>query len=288
MSESTSSKAANLARIRDNQRRSRARRKEYLQELEAKLRQCEQMGVEASAEIQGAARKVLEENRRLRAMLRTRGVPEAEIAAALGFDDRTLEPSPPTSTSTSSSAAPALLTALDRRWAYNGPNPADPTSTLDPVSITTAPQVPAAALSPLSIPTQPALTASMPETNSPHSVVSSTGTPPSYIGAPFYPLDTTQGPPIKTELYQNFNYSYDPSTNNPWLFPSEPTYNPDIGYYNTSSCVDAATLIRTGRSDVGTELEVDLGCHSPDQDCRVPNPLVFNMMDKYSHSTIRM
>ncbi|KAF1817137.1 hypothetical protein P152DRAFT_382253, partial [Eremomyces bilateralis CBS 781.70] len=62
------------ARIRDNQRRSRARRKEYLQELEEKYRHCEQMGVEASAEIQAAARKVLDENKKLRAILQQRGL----------------------------------------------------------------------------------------------------------------------------------------------------------------------------------------------------------------------
>ena len=69
----------NLARIRDNQRRSRARRKEYLQELETKFRNCEQLGVEASAEIQAAARRVLEENKKLRALLLSKGVSEAEV-----------------------------------------------------------------------------------------------------------------------------------------------------------------------------------------------------------------
>ncbi|OBT62492.1 hypothetical protein VE03_08017 [Pseudogymnoascus sp. 23342-1-I1] len=65
---------ANLARIRDNQRRSRARRKEYLQELEGRLRQCELTGVEASSEIQSAARKVIDENRHLRLLLAKHGV----------------------------------------------------------------------------------------------------------------------------------------------------------------------------------------------------------------------
>ena len=68
-----------MARIRDNQRRSRARRKEYLQELEAKNRECEQAGVQASAEVQQAAKKVLEENRRLRALLRQQGYADAQI-----------------------------------------------------------------------------------------------------------------------------------------------------------------------------------------------------------------
>ncbi|KAH7394653.1 hypothetical protein BKA66DRAFT_409937, partial [Pyrenochaeta sp. MPI-SDFR-AT-0127] len=49
------------ARIRDNQRRLRARHKEYLQELEAKIRGFEQIGIEASSEIQTAARKVLDD-----------------------------------------------------------------------------------------------------------------------------------------------------------------------------------------------------------------------------------
>ncbi|KAF2754619.1 hypothetical protein EJ05DRAFT_479587 [Pseudovirgaria hyperparasitica] len=73
----------NLARIRDNQRRSRARRKEYLQELEQKYRACQQLGIEASAEVQAAARKVLDENKRLRALLREKGVSEAEVNSCL-------------------------------------------------------------------------------------------------------------------------------------------------------------------------------------------------------------
>ncbi|KAI9787289.1 MAG: hypothetical protein M1816_007703 [Peltula sp. TS41687] len=69
----------NLARIRENQRRSRARRKEYLQELEGRWRRCEQAGAEASSEIQVAARKVADENKRLRLLLRERGVQEHEL-----------------------------------------------------------------------------------------------------------------------------------------------------------------------------------------------------------------
>ncbi|KAL8953638.1 MAG: hypothetical protein Q9183_007321, partial [Haloplaca sp. 2 TL-2023] len=53
-------------RIRDNQRRSRARRKEYILELETKVRGYEHQGVEVAAEIQAAARRVVEMNRHLR------------------------------------------------------------------------------------------------------------------------------------------------------------------------------------------------------------------------------
>jgi hypothetical protein len=71
---------ANLARIRDNQRRSRARRREYLQELEQRLRVCELQGVEASAEVQMAARRVADENRQLRELLNRYGVTDEYIA----------------------------------------------------------------------------------------------------------------------------------------------------------------------------------------------------------------
>ncbi|ETS83275.1 hypothetical protein PFICI_05151 [Pestalotiopsis fici W106-1] len=74
---------ANLTRIRENQRRSRARRKEYLQELEQRIRVYEQQGIEASTEIQQAARKVAEENRKLRALLTQQGVDESSIESYL-------------------------------------------------------------------------------------------------------------------------------------------------------------------------------------------------------------
>lgn len=80
---STASEKANLARIRDNQRRSRARRKEYLQELEARLRQCELQGIEASAEIQMAARRVADENKKLRGLLAQHGIGDDSVEAYL-------------------------------------------------------------------------------------------------------------------------------------------------------------------------------------------------------------
>ncbi|KAJ2907378.1 uncharacterized protein MKZ38_003235 [Zalerion maritima] len=78
---STPAEKANLARIRDNQRRSRARRKEYLQDLEQKLRMCELQGIEASHEMQAAARKVADENKRLRSLLNRHGVNDDNIEA---------------------------------------------------------------------------------------------------------------------------------------------------------------------------------------------------------------
>ncbi|PVH72065.1 hypothetical protein DL98DRAFT_660239 [Cadophora sp. DSE1049] len=74
---------ANLARVRDNQRRSRVRRREYLQELESRLRQCELQGIALSSEIQSAARRVAEENKKLLALLAQHGVRDKSIEAYL-------------------------------------------------------------------------------------------------------------------------------------------------------------------------------------------------------------
>lgn len=74
---------ANLARIRDNQRRSRARRREYIAELEQRLRAYELSGVEASSEVQLAARRVAEENRQLRELLHKHGFQDEYVSSFL-------------------------------------------------------------------------------------------------------------------------------------------------------------------------------------------------------------
>lgn len=72
------------SRIRDNQRRSRARQKEYIHELEEKVQACERLGVQASLEIQQAARNVLEENKRLRALLLSRDLGDGGLEGGGG------------------------------------------------------------------------------------------------------------------------------------------------------------------------------------------------------------
>ncbi|KAL9124623.1 MAG: hypothetical protein Q9217_006062 [Psora testacea] len=57
---------ADRIRVRNNQRRARARQKEYIQNLETRLQHYERKGVEATIEVQNAARAVAEENARLR------------------------------------------------------------------------------------------------------------------------------------------------------------------------------------------------------------------------------
>lgn len=66
-------------RARENQRTSRARRKELLNDLQRRVADYERRGVQATLEMQQAARRVAEENARLRALLQMNGMGEAEI-----------------------------------------------------------------------------------------------------------------------------------------------------------------------------------------------------------------
>lgn len=77
------SPAVNASRLRENQRRSRARKKEYLLSLEARFQTCQRIGIEANIEIQNAAKKVVRENQILRSMLKRRGVTDSEIDKTL-------------------------------------------------------------------------------------------------------------------------------------------------------------------------------------------------------------
>ncbi|KAK6516137.1 hypothetical protein TWF506_006047 [Arthrobotrys conoides] len=71
------------ARIRDNQRRSRANKKEYVASLEQKLAEYNARGVQATIEMQTAARAVALENERLRRLLDEVGVSSERINSYL-------------------------------------------------------------------------------------------------------------------------------------------------------------------------------------------------------------
>ncbi|KAF2475104.1 uncharacterized protein BDR25DRAFT_279040 [Lindgomyces ingoldianus] len=61
-------------RVRENQRRSRARRKELIEDLQKRLREYEKREIQATMLVQLAARKVAWENTQLRGLLATKGV----------------------------------------------------------------------------------------------------------------------------------------------------------------------------------------------------------------------
>ncbi|KAL2255755.1 hypothetical protein VTK26DRAFT_2758 [Humicola hyalothermophila] len=146
MSEKKQPDSPSKARIRNNQRRSRARHREYVEELKARLHQYERDGVQATLEMRQAARRVALENSRLRSLLASRGVTADEIERYLASSSdqqapngtlpamgstvmastppTTEQPRPPSSTNTSSPWALdtlAVVADADLRQTCCGP-----------------------------------------------------------------------------------------------------------------------------------------------------------------------
>lgn len=85
---SPSSQDATLTRVRNNQRRCRARRRDYIQELESRLHSCESTGIEPDTKTyQKTVDKLVHENRRLRELLDQVGVSEDSVKSHLGEHD---------------------------------------------------------------------------------------------------------------------------------------------------------------------------------------------------------
>jgi hypothetical protein len=66
-------------RIRENQRRSRNRRKELIEDLQKRVQEYELKGVAATQEVQRAAQRVAQENVKLRCLLAVKGILQGEI-----------------------------------------------------------------------------------------------------------------------------------------------------------------------------------------------------------------
>ncbi|OCK76761.1 hypothetical protein K432DRAFT_136314 [Lepidopterella palustris CBS 459.81] len=67
------------SRVRDNKRRHRARHKEYVLDLERRLAQTREQGIQATKEVQLAAQRVASENAKLRDLLRKIGYTDVAI-----------------------------------------------------------------------------------------------------------------------------------------------------------------------------------------------------------------
>lgn len=258
---------ANLARIRDNQRRSRARRKEYLQELESKYRQCEQLGVEASAEIQAAAKKVVEENRRLRALLKQQGFSESDIDGMAGEDTH---------------AANALESLIGQRKkcvpaSANGSRcqSATPSHRLP---ITPAP--PGLQPRPTQFSASSEAGVRTPQYSGSHSALPSniTTTTASHTSSSHATYSLTSGPSQFHLPAMDYGLPYD----DPYAWST--IYQPPSQPANSgnTSCHAAADAIRVIKPDVGNELEDEMGCSTDGSDCQVSNGQIFNIMDRYS------
>ncbi|KAM0429178.1 hypothetical protein ACHAQK_011223 [Fusarium lateritium] len=108
-------------RIRDNQRRSRARHKEYVEGLQKKLQDYERRGVEATLEMQQAARNVAIENSRLKVLLSYHGITNDDIEKFLqSFPDQP--------------ASDAAKATISQSTAGQPPTAAAPKMSLQPLS----------------------------------------------------------------------------------------------------------------------------------------------------------
>ena len=266
-----------MARIRDNQRRSRARRKDYLKELETRYRTCEQVGVSASTEIQAAAKGVVEENRRLRNLLKAYGVSDAEIDGASGNQG--------------SIAADTLEAMASAR------TPCGPGDGCQPAADQNHQQ-----LQPSAAPFVPSQLSSQPATRQ-----GSFAGSQSAVSTPQY-LNQLPSPVSNVEYTQTSGALCCPPTQAPMQFLPQsygmpggvhpasmgghqaPAAGPIAVHADTqyndysgqSSCQIAANTIRTFSPTAGYELEQELGCRAPGEDCNVPNSRIFNVIDRYT------
>lgn len=227
------------------------------------------MGIDASAEIQSAARKVLDENRRLRALLYERGVLDSEIVAAMGGpNDRSYD---------QLSVSASLSAILKRKITCN--TPAFFTSPVSRHPSDTRNDPHTSTIQPLSMPMPRSAALSSDDSPSPQSIVSGMGTPPPTFHCTPYIHTLTPDPEMNPGEAPPY-MSYDQSSQlhqQQYQHTHQLHYVADpASYYNATSCVDAANIIRTTRTGTGPELEADLGCR-PAQHCYVGSSVVFNM-----------
>jgi hypothetical protein len=319
----SSKEKANLARIRDNQRRSRARRKEYLQELEARLRQCELQGIEASSEIQMAARRVANENKKLRGLLAQHGVGEDTVEAYL-------QTSPTTDMlvgcqyGSSSAAVQMLEQLLQTRKTFSADGntvnismggghgsraSSGSLSTVqslwDPIySQNTGGRRRSGTLHPVGKAASSAHQFMTPSNSSASQTSSVSLGHGSNRGVPLHPqrLTPVQMPRNSgsTNRQQMFDFDHQLGLSSPSQYtsnqrtaekhqqphttpPRSSVYIPTTSSSNVNNCNYATDMITTMAGVDPSAVRQDLGC-LPGMDCEVDNHLVFNVMDRYTGS----
>lgn len=231
------------------------------------------MGVEASAEIQAAARRVLDENRRLRALLKQRGLTDEEIEAYT--EQQSENPQYP-------SPSAALELMLEARRHISGQTSSGSRSgkeVLDSGYQSISPRV---------LPPQQIFTSYStvnPVLASPRSATTAGSAPLSTPTSGSFGTHVPFNPPggIHNNQYPIPSYNYGDPSNAHWLMPqASGAIDERLDLDNASSCFHAANIIRNMRSDIGAELEADLGCARTGEECKVNNTVVFDVMDKYS------
>lgn len=313
-----SQEKANLARIRDNQRRSRARRKEYLQELEARLRQCELQGIEASAEIQLAARRVADENKRLRMLLNQNGVgddnidaylqstasPDTVMGQGLGglrgmgsgavqvlehllttrkpccADGNTGAPGPITTTMGGGSrdSSSGSTSTVQSMWDPSYNNQVR--SQNDQGGMRSTEKAPQHQfMTPSSTVSRTGSTTSSQKTQSLYDFESQVSMLSSFHGHQHH--QSHNNITTANQLEQAHTKSH-PLASVSRSSPYIPTSASSSSVAGTNSCYDATDMITSMAGGDPQNVRADLGCLTNGIDCEVDNQLVFNVMDRYA------
>lgn len=105
-----------------------------------------------------------------------------------------------------------------------------------------------------------------------------------------FPVSTPATYPAPVPVSRAFDYSMPYEDPMPWSTPYHTnteniTNAAQTTQTGASSCYAAASAIRTLKSDVGPELEEELGC-GDGRECDVDNARIFEMMDRYSQGRI--
>jgi hypothetical protein len=246
-------------RNREIQRRSRARRKDYIEDLEKRVRQYERDGIKVTAEVQAAARKVAEENHWLHSLLAKHGISPAEIKEHLDCSraaSHTLDPKAATVT--------ARNTQPRNRTDYHTPRPAAQVLQSSP-----RPSAPPTA-----------------DRGSDVGLLSPTST----LGSPDHEnvLYTVDNPLPEDDDAQHTNVAAETSGNrSSFEGPSAlcppcraPEQDAAFKGADETSCEDAARIIASMRGHEDPEgVWPELGCSST-RSCMVKNIAIFSMVDQ--------
>lgn len=289
------SSASDLTRIRDNQRRARQRHREYIDSLERKVKQYESEGVQATVEIQAAARGVAKENDRLReenAQLHTENAQlqnllatrDGEPVASRGQDGVDMDIDP------HADASEALLgLAQSQRKARKPLSGSIRGQCPPPTDLITEPRFrPPTAMTENS----PPMTVLPPSPESLYRIEDQLQSfPSSQTTSPSSP--TSEQRQAQTEpqtnaysmnIHQNESqlHEQDEHERSSGQLQSQPGKSCSD---DTSSCEYAAQIITSMRGDVSAdEIKAELGCGKAQdwQKCKVDNAKLFVAMDRYS------
>lgn len=262
------------ARVRENQRRSRARRKEYIQDLEARLQRYERHGVDVTIEVQTAARKVARQNVMLRSLLNSFGVTDAKIDEYLAYAEEH---------NSSPSSAP------EKRVLAAAPAPATGSATAPETSpVTSAATLPATTVPAVVPAAVPATTVGQPSPAPVHASPAPSRCcqpkqEPRECPAPVVaervpsaaPQACSAGPADSTTAQVDVANNNNPSSSCVSAPSSSKQWSED-----TTPCEEAARIIASMRGDCDEQsVRAELGCGS-NTSCMVNNMTIFQVMDR--------